>query len=42
MISAVATATPEFDFGKLADRAQEQLDAVEEQRLNVAATALSA
>lgn len=31
----------EFDFGKLSDRAQEQLDAVEEQRLKVAATALS-
>jgi hypothetical protein len=31
----------EFDFGKLADRAQNQLDAVEEQRLKAAATALS-
>jgi hypothetical protein len=31
----------EFDFGKLAERAQEQLGAVEEQRLAVAASALS-
>jgi hypothetical protein len=31
----------EFDFGRLASRAQEQLDAVEEQRLAVAQTALA-
>ena len=31
----------EFDFGKLAQRAQEQLSAVEEQRLVAAASALS-
>jgi hypothetical protein len=31
----------EFDFGKLAQRAEEQLTAVEEQRLAVATTALS-
>ena len=30
-----------FDFSRLADRAQQQLDAVEERRLAVAATALS-
>lgn len=31
----------QFDFGKLADRAQEQLGAVEQQRLTVAESALS-
>ena len=44
-LQAVARNDPrlaEFDFGKLAARAQEQLGADEEQQLAIAQTALSA
>lgn len=41
LVAGNDTRLAEFDFRKLSDRAQEQLAAVEDQRLKVAATALS-